>query len=201
MKNIATALVKAQKEFGPALKKSNNPHFKSRYVDLAGCVEAVVDALNNNGIFINQHTYEHNEGIVIETVFLHESGEQMNCGRLFFPANKLDPQGFMSCLTYIRRASLMTATGQAPEDDDGNATVRAEPKSLPIKSHVDPVQLNLLIDKMREAENEEQLKASHRIAYQACHSEKQYQDMVLKVKDQLRELLNERNSVPNMPAG
>ena len=27
MKNIATALVKAQKAFGPALKTSTNPHF------------------------------------------------------------------------------------------------------------------------------------------------------------------------------
>jgi hypothetical protein len=46
MKEIATALVKAQKAFNPALKQSVNPHFKSRYVDLAGCVEAVIDALN-----------------------------------------------------------------------------------------------------------------------------------------------------------
>jgi hypothetical protein len=201
MKNIATALVKAQKEFGPALKKSNNPHFRSKYVDLAGCIEAVVDALNNNGIFINQHTYEHNEGIVIETVFLHESGEQMNCGRLFFPANKLDPQGFMSCLTYIRRASLMTATGQAPEDDDGNATVKVEPKELPTKSHVEAGKLAFLIDKMREAETEEQLVASYRIAYQACHNEKNYQDQVVKVKNELKGAINGRNTVPDMSAG
>jgi hypothetical protein len=193
MKEIASALVKAQKAFGPALKQSINPAFYKggkggRYADLSACVEAVIDALNDNGIFFNQHTYEHNEGIVIETVFTHESGEQMNCGRLFFPANKQDPQGFMSCLTYIRRASLMAATGQAPEDDDGNDANK--PKELPIKSHVDPIELGLLIDKMREAENEQQLKASHRIAYQACHSEKQYQEMVTKVKDELRSLLN-----------
>jgi len=190
MKEIASALVKAQKAFGPALKQSTNPHFKSKYVDLASCVESVIDALNDNGIFLSQHTYEHNEGIVIETVFTHESGEQMNCGRLFFPANKHDPQGFMSCLTYIRRASLMAATGQSPEDDDGNASVKKEPKELPTKSHVEPEKLGLLIDKMREAENEEQLKASYRIAYQACHSEKQWQDLVAKVKDELRALLN-----------
>jgi len=190
MKEIASALVKAQKAFGPALKQSTNPHFKSKYVDLASCVESVIDALNDNGIFLSQHTYEHNEGIVIETVFTHESGEQMNCGRLFFPANKHDPQGFMSCLTYIRRASLMAATGQSPEDDDGNASVKKEPKELPVKSHVEPEKLGLLIDKMREAENEEQLKASYRIAYQACHSEKQWQDLVAKVKDELRALLN-----------
>jgi len=33
MKNIATALVKAQKEFAPALKTATNPHFRSKYVD------------------------------------------------------------------------------------------------------------------------------------------------------------------------
>ena len=46
MKEIASALVRAQKAFGPALKQSTNPHFKSKYVDLASCVEAVIDALN-----------------------------------------------------------------------------------------------------------------------------------------------------------
>ncbi len=46
MKTIASALVKAQKSFAPALKTSTNPHFRSKYVDLAGCVEAVIDALN-----------------------------------------------------------------------------------------------------------------------------------------------------------
>ena len=35
MQKIATALVKAQKAFGPALKTSTNPHFKSKYADLA----------------------------------------------------------------------------------------------------------------------------------------------------------------------
>jgi hypothetical protein len=124
MKNIASALVKAQKAFAPALKTATNPHFRSKYVDLASCVESVIDALNANGIFLFQTTSEHPDGIVCETSFLHESGERLDCGKLFFPAPKQDPQGFMSCLTYIRRASLMAATGQAPEDDDGNAASR-----------------------------------------------------------------------------
>ena len=58
MKQIATALVKAQKEFGPALKSSTNPHFRSRYADLATVVEAVIDALNNNGIYLMQLTHD-----------------------------------------------------------------------------------------------------------------------------------------------
>ena len=57
MKNIATALVKAQKAFGPALKTSTNPHFRSRYADLSACVEAVVDSLNTNGIYLLQKNY------------------------------------------------------------------------------------------------------------------------------------------------
>jgi hypothetical protein len=189
MKNIATALVKAQKAFNPALKQSVNPHFKSRYVDLAGCVEAVIDALNDNGIFLLQKTYECDNGIILETIFIHESGESMECGRLHFPAVKHDPQGYASALTYARRYSLMAACGIAPEDDDGNQASKPKP-NLPIKSHVEPEKLGLLIDKMREAQNEEQLKASFRIAYQACHNEKQWQEMVNKVKNELREAFN-----------
>ena len=126
MKNIATALVKAQREFGPALKTSTNPHFRSKYADLSACVEAVIDALNNNGIFLLQKNYDHASGIMVETVFVHESGEMLECGCLYFPAAKNDPQGFMSALTYGRRASLMAACGIAPEDDDGNMGSRKQ---------------------------------------------------------------------------
>ena len=190
MQKIATALVKAQKAFGPALKSSTNPHFKSRYADLAACVEAVIAGLNDNGIALIQKCYDCANGVMVETMFVHESGEMLECGILHVPASKQDPQGYGSALTYARRYSLMAACGIAPEDDDGNAAVKKEPKELPTKSHVEPEKLGLLIDKMREAENEEQLKASYRIAYQACHSEKQWQDLVAKVKDELRALLN-----------
>ena len=124
MKHIATALVKAQKAFGPALKSSTNPHFKSRYADLAACVEAVIQGLNDNGIALIQKNYDCNDGVMVETVFLHESGEMLECGILHVPAAKQDPQGFGSALTYARRYSLMAACGIAPEDDDGNAATR-----------------------------------------------------------------------------
>jgi hypothetical protein len=187
MNEIATlskALVKAQKEFNPALKKSNNPHFKSKYVDLAGCVEAVIDALNNNGIFLSQHTYEHNEGIVIETVFTHESGEQMNCGRLFFPANKQDPQGFMSCLTYIRRASLMTATGQAPEDDDGNATVKTSPEFL-----------EMLVE-MEQCKTLGELQVTFSKAINLANGNKGWVQKFTEQKDKLKQQLKDKQNEP-----
>lgn len=122
---IAMAFVKAQKSFSPALKTSINPHFKSRYVGLDGCVEAVIDALNDNGIALMQHTSESDSGVIVETVFLHESGETLNCGKLHVPASKHDAQGYGSALTYARRYSLMAACGIAPEDDDGNAASKS----------------------------------------------------------------------------
>ncbi len=127
MKSIFAAFVKAQKEFGPALKTSTNPHFKSRYADLAACVEAVIDALNANGIAMIQKSHESETGVAIETVFLHESGETISSGILKVPAQKNDPQGYGSALTYARRYSLMAACGIAPEDDDGNAAQKARP--------------------------------------------------------------------------
>lgn len=128
MNKISAALVKAQKEFSPALKSSTNPHFKSRYADLAACVEAVIDALNNNGIMLMQKNHPNDAGVAIETIFIHESGETISGGVLTVPATKQDAQGYGSALTYARRYSLMAACGIAPEDDDGNSASKPKAK-------------------------------------------------------------------------
>ena len=130
MKHIATALVKAQKAFAPALKDSNNPFFKTKYADLSTCVKAVIDALNDNGIALVQNCHPCDDGVSVETIFYHESGELINCGILHVPAAKNDPQGYGSALTYARRYSLMAACGIAPEDDDGNAASRGRPAPI-----------------------------------------------------------------------
>ena len=136
MKQIATALVKAQKAFGPALKTATNPHFKSRYADLAACVEAVIGGLNDNGIALIQRNSLDDSGVTVETVFVHESGEMLECGKLHVPAAKHDPQGYGSALTYARRYSLMAACGIAPEDDDGNAGSRKPIPTPDITDHL-----------------------------------------------------------------
>lgn len=130
MQKIAAALVKAQRAFGPALKSSSNPHFKSKYADLAACVEAVIEGLNTNGIFLMQPAHECADGVTVETLFIHESGESVSAGKLHVPAAKQDPQGYGSALTYARRYSLMAACGIAPEDDDGNSASKPAPKKL-----------------------------------------------------------------------
>jgi len=92
-------------------------------------VEAVIDALNNNGIYLMQLTHETPDGAMAETTFIHESGEMLSAGKLFFPASKHDAQGYASALTYVRRYSLMAACAIAPEDDDGSAA--SKPREVP----------------------------------------------------------------------
>lgn len=157
MKEIATAFVKAQKQFSPALKTSTNPHFKSSYVKLDGCIEAVIDALNANGIALIQQTCPDDTGVAVRTVFLHESGEQLDGGVFRAPASKQDPQGYGSALTYVRRYSLMAACGIAPEDDDGNAASRprAEAKNpLPETIKISEKQASELAALISETESD-----------------------------------------------
>jgi hypothetical protein len=185
MKNIATALVKAQKAFGPALKTATNPHFRSKYANLSNCVEAVIDALNNNGIFLLQKNYDNPNGIMVETVFVHESGEMLECGCLFFPAQKNDPQGFMSALTYGRRASLMAATGQAPEDDDGNAATKPAVKET--KANHNAMQDH--ITAIQDAKNVEELQVAFKDAYKSAGTDKEWLEAVTAAKDLMKRKL------------
>lgn len=163
MKTIAAAMVKAQKEFSPALKTSTNPHFRSRYVSLDGCVEAVIDALNNNGIFLMQKSHDCDNGVKVETIFIHESGEELSGGILHVPAQKQDAQGYGSALTYARRYGLMAACGIAPEDDDGNAASaqahhpQAKPK--PAIKPIDDAELEQCIVALGDADSVEALQA------------------------------------------
>jgi hypothetical protein len=184
MKNIATALVKAQKAFGPALKTATNPHFRSRYADLSACVEAVVDALNDNGIYLLQKNYDCNDGVMVETVFVHESGEMLECGIVHFPAVKHDPQGYASALTYARRYSLMAACGIAPEDDDGNAA------SKPVKEV--KANHNLMQDHLtaiQECKTVEELQTAFKDAYKTAGTDKEWLTAVTAAKDMMKRKL------------
>lgn len=125
MENVAKAFVQAQKDFAPALTDSTNPHYRSKYVSLQGAIEAVINALNNNGIALMQKTHDCDTGVRVETILIHTSGESMSGGVIHVPADKQTPQGYGSALTYARRYSLMSACGIAPEDDDGNLAEQA----------------------------------------------------------------------------
>ena len=176
MDKISAALVKAQKAFGPALKSSTNPHFKSRYADLAACVEAVIDGLNANDIALMQNTHECENGVIVETMFIHASGQTLSAGRLHVPAAKHDPQGYGSALTYARRYSLMAACGIAPEDDDGNAARKPQ------------ISLQASLAAMEASTSTDALKTAYKAAFQAHGANEQIEAMKDAMKAKLMEV-------------
>jgi len=189
-KNIAAAFVKAQRQFGPALKKSVNSHFKSKYADLTSCIDAVMDGLNANGIALMQRSFECKDGVMVETTFIHESGEVMESGLFHVPASKHDAMGFGSALTYARRYSLMTACGISSEDDDGvAASPRPESKTTVIKSLIDENQLFDLMAAMDETTTIDDLFEASNAAYKAAKGEQTWQAKVIAKKDAKKAML------------
>lgn len=124
IKDLASALAKAQGEMRNAAKSSDNPFFKSKYADLAECLNVVREPLAKNGLSVVQA----NEGIIdgklaVTTLLMHSSGQYIRVTSSY-PIQKNDVQGFGSTLTYARRYGLAAALGLAQEDDDGNAACK-----------------------------------------------------------------------------
>lgn len=117
---LVPALHKAKAEFGAVTKDSFNPHFKSKYADLGGVLEAVEPALHKHDLVIVQPTLTTDDGKHrVQTILFHTSGQWMASEWELHPV-KSDPQGEGSALTYGRRYGVMALLGLAPEDDDGN---------------------------------------------------------------------------------
>lgn len=127
---LAAALAKAQGAITGAKKDAENPHFRSKYADLASVWEAARPALTAHGLSVIQ-TFDPSDKdeIIVDTRLLHESGEWIE-GRIAVPVTKADAQGYGSAATYARRYSLAAMVGVAPEDDDGNAAAGAKPRLM-----------------------------------------------------------------------
>ena len=127
-KGLYAALAAAQAEMGRAVKDSNNPHFKTKYADLASVMDACMTSLSRHGIAVLQPPYDDETGRYVKTIFVHgETGETMEA-RTPLIVNKNDMQGYGSAVTYARRYGLMGMAMIAADDDDGNAATQAPPR-------------------------------------------------------------------------
>lgn len=114
------AISDAQGEFKTVEKNAVNPHFKSKFAPLDSIIEMVRPILPKHGLSAMQFTDIQDNGIVVETIIAHSSGQYIS-GKLFMPAVKQDPQGYGSALTYGRRYGLAAALGIVSDEDvDGN---------------------------------------------------------------------------------
>mgnify|MGYP003655632930 FL=1 len=121
IKQIAEALVSAQKEIKFATKDSTNPHFKSKYANINSVIEAVKAPLNNNNIAILQSLSPSDDNkLHLTTRLLHSSGEWIE-DTAVCPIQKQDPQGLGSAISYIRRYSISSMCALYADDDDGQS--------------------------------------------------------------------------------
>lgn len=129
--DIYGALAKAQMEIVNAGTNIENAFLKTRYADLASCLNAVRGPLSNNGIALIQVTDDVSASVLgIRTILAHESGQTIEDHITMSPP-KLDPQGIGSCRTYMRRYSVMAVCGIAGAADDDAEATKKDPNDYP----------------------------------------------------------------------
>lgn len=128
VKELATALAKAQGEMSNPKFDTQNPFFKSSYASLASVRNTVIPVFSRNGLSIIQSLRSTEKGVECETMLMHLSGEWVS-DTLSLPIVKHDAQGYGSAATYARRYSLMSFSGVVGDnDDDANAASDAKQK-------------------------------------------------------------------------
>jgi hypothetical protein len=116
---LNAALAKAQSEMGAVTLNKTNPHFSSKFADLASVRSATLPALNANGLSITQTTQIDDGNLVMVTTLRHVSGAEI-VSHYPLPIDK--PQVMGSARTYARRYEWSSICGVCGEDDDdGNA--------------------------------------------------------------------------------
>lgn len=148
---IAAALAKAQGEMSNAVMNRTNPHFKSKYADMASVLDAIRKPLAVHGIAFSQAVEIRQGGQVLVTKLIHSSGQWLGSEFPLPTTARIQEMG--SALTYARRYSLAAIVcNSADEDDDANTaekngqTVNANGKS---KSFPQPVSSRQSADQPR----------------------------------------------------
>lgn len=134
--DLFAALALAQGEVENASKSSSNPHFRSKYADLAEVLNTVRPVFAKNGLSIAQSTAFDGSLVSVSTLIAHKSGGLIVSEASCVPG-KTDAQGIGAATTYLRRYSLAAMAGIAQEDDDGN-TAAHNGKPQPVKAEGQP---------------------------------------------------------------
>lgn len=129
---LMASLAAAQAEYPAVVKKSPNPHFKSKYADLADGMEVIRPVIAKHGIAYVQ-TFEVADGTLLLRTTLRKGDDELHS---ILPITQPpQPQAFVSLTTYYRRVALFSILGITPvgDDDDGNeanevATTQAPPR-------------------------------------------------------------------------
>jgi hypothetical protein len=118
---LAVALVEAQAELTNVVESASNPFFKSMYAPLNTVIDHAKPVLTKHGLAIVQGNTPTENGVIVDTMLIHTSGEWIK-SELNMPLAKNDPQGAGSAITYGRRYAYSAIIGiSSGDDDDANS--------------------------------------------------------------------------------
>lgn len=136
IKELATALSKAQSEIHAAEKDATNPFFKNSYASLTSVWDAARGPLTKNGLAVTQTTgcrlladqTQMETRMYLITMLLHSSGEWIK-GEYLLNPTKNDPQGMGAAISYARRYALAAIVGLTQSDDDAESAIHRQPQA------------------------------------------------------------------------
>jgi len=132
IEHIAKALSAAQGEITNPAKDQTNPHFRSRYADLAGGLVTIRPTLAKHGLSVVQMTHLDGDMVTLHTRLLHSSGQWIES--TYPVCRTTDHQKMGSALTYSRRYTLFALVGVAADDDDDDGNTAATGRGRPVSS-------------------------------------------------------------------
>lgn len=160
--SLTEALAAFQADLPRVGKSSTNPHFKSKYADLADIVAAVLPKLAEHGMaWVTTPTFTVN-GFVLAYELRHESGQSVTGEWPLPDPSTASSQVLGSAVTYGKRYALSAVTGIAPDDDDdGNKASegRSAPRRAPIPSSTDAERIRKAGSALRAAGTAQQVAA------------------------------------------
>ena len=136
IKDLATALAKAQGDYIPIGLNRENPYFKAGYADLDAIMKVIRPILAKYGLsFIQQTRISFDGTMLLYSLLLHSSGQWIESRNRIIPP-KNDMQTYGSTLSYNRRYAAMAllniTIGQDFSDDDAEVAMVKE-RNITIK--------------------------------------------------------------------
>ncbi len=120
LNELYAALAKAQGAMEAAEKDSLNPHFKSKFANLASVWKVCRKPLSDNGLAVLQRVSTGEGEVFITTQLGHSSGQWLR-DRSSWPVLQNTPQAMGSAITYGRRYTLMSLVGVVADEVDDDA--------------------------------------------------------------------------------
>jgi hypothetical protein len=120
---LLDAILAVQSEAPTLHKTAENPHFRSKFADLAEVVEKVGPLLTKNDlVWTCKPSYDAQTGEpILKYKMAHAPSREFDEDAMKLLMSKADSQGQGSGITYARRYALVAYLNLVADDDDGNA--------------------------------------------------------------------------------